>query len=37
LAAAIQAHKPGDRVNVTIQRGTTKRTASITLGTRPAG
>ncbi|HTJ77054.1 MAG TPA: trypsin-like peptidase domain-containing protein [Acidimicrobiales bacterium] len=37
LAAAIQAHRPGDRVNVTIQRGTTKRTASITLGTRPAG
>jgi S1-C subfamily serine protease len=37
LGTAIQAHKPGDRVNVTIQRGTTKRTASITLGTRPAG
>jgi S1-C subfamily serine protease len=37
LGTAIQAHKPGDRVTVTIQRGTTKRTTSVTLGTRPAG
>jgi putative serine protease PepD len=37
LATAIGAHKPGDRVTVTIQRGTAKRTAQIVLGTRPAG
>jgi len=37
LGTAIQAHKPGDKVNVTLQRGTAKRTVSVTLGTRPAG
>ena len=37
LGTAIGGHQPGDRVTVTIQRGTTKRTAPVTLGTRPAG
>jgi len=37
LSTAIGTHKPTDRVTVSIQRGATKRTAQITLGTRPAG
>ncbi|MDQ2826466.1 MAG: trypsin-like peptidase domain-containing protein, partial [Actinomycetota bacterium] len=37
LSTAIGAHKPGDRVTVTIQRATAKRSAQIVLGTRPAG
>ena len=37
LGEAIQAHKPGDRVTVTYQRGSTRRTAQVTLGTRPTG
>jgi putative serine protease PepD len=37
LGTAIQSHKPNDRVNVTLQRGSAKRTVPITLGTRPAG
>ncbi|MDQ6727011.1 MAG: trypsin-like peptidase domain-containing protein [Actinomycetota bacterium] len=37
LSTAIGAHKPGDRVTVSIQRGTAKRSTQIALGTRPAG
>ena len=37
LSTAIGSHKPSDRVTVAIQRGSTKRTTQITLGTRPAG
>ncbi|MDQ3896065.1 MAG: trypsin-like peptidase domain-containing protein [Actinomycetota bacterium] len=37
LSSAIGAHKPGDRVTVTYQRGGTRRTAQLTLGTRPTG
>ena len=37
LSTAIGAHKPGDRVTVTYQRGGARRTAQVTLGTRPTG
>ncbi len=37
LSAAIGAHKPGDRVTVTVQRGSAPRSVQVTLGTRPAG
>jgi putative serine protease PepD len=37
LSTAIGAHKPGDRVTVTYLRGGTRRTAQVTLGTRPTG
>ena len=37
LSTAIGAHQPGDRVTVTYQRGGARRTAQVTLGTRPTG
>ena len=37
LGTAIGAHKPGDQVTVTVQRGAAKRTVQVALGTRPAG
>jgi putative serine protease PepD len=37
LSSAIGAKKPGDRVTVTYQRAGTRRTAQVTLGTRPTG
>ncbi len=37
LASTVGDHKPGDRVTVTYQRGGTRRTAQVTLGTRPVG
>ncbi len=37
LSAAIGAKKPGDRVTVTYQRAGARRTAQVTLGTRPTG
>jgi putative serine protease PepD len=37
LASTVGNHKPGDRVTVTYQRGGTRRTAQVTLGTRPVG
>jgi putative serine protease PepD len=37
LSSAISAHKPGDKVTVVYQRGGVRRTAQLTLGTRPAG
>ncbi len=37
LSSAIGAHKPGDRVTVVYQRAGARRTAQVTLGTRPAG
>ena len=37
LSSAIGAKKPGDRGPVTYQRGGARRTAQITLGTRPTG
>jgi len=37
LSSAIGAKKPGDRVTVTYQRGGARRTAQVTLGTRPTG
>jgi S1-C subfamily serine protease len=37
LSAAIGAHKPGDKVTIAYQRSGTRRTAQVTLGTRPAG
>jgi len=37
LSSAIGAKKPGDRVTVTYLRGGTRRTAQVTLGTRPTG
>jgi putative serine protease PepD len=37
LSAAIGAHKPGDRVTVAYQRAGARRTAQVTLGTRPSG
>jgi putative serine protease PepD len=35
LVAAIAAHKPGDRVTVTVQRGSESREVTVTLGTQP--
>jgi putative serine protease PepD len=37
LRAAISAHKPGERVNVTLTEGGARRTVAVPLGTRPAG
>jgi putative serine protease PepD len=37
LGSAIAAHKPNDRVTVTVLSGSARRSASIVLGTRPAG
>jgi S1-C subfamily serine protease len=37
LGAAITSHAPGDRVTVTYLRGGARRTAQVTLGTRPTG
>ena len=37
LGSAIGAKKPGDRVTVTYTRSGTRRTAQVTLGTRPTG
>jgi len=37
LSAAVRKHQPGDKVDVTYQRGNQKLTASITLGSRPTG
>jgi len=37
LSSVIGAKKPGDRITVTYQRGGTRRTAQVTLGTRPTG
>jgi putative serine protease PepD len=36
LGAAIDAHKPGDKVAVTYTRNGASHTATVTLGTRPA-
>ncbi|HZV75637.1 MAG TPA: trypsin-like peptidase domain-containing protein [Conexibacter sp.] len=35
LAAAIGAHKPGDQVKLTVQRGGSQQTVTVTLGTQP--
>jgi len=37
LSAAIGAKKPADRVTVAYQRAGARRTAQVTLGTRPTG
>jgi putative serine protease PepD len=37
LSSAIGSHKPGDKVTVTYQRNGARRTAQVTLGTRPTG
>ncbi|MBV8981170.1 MAG: trypsin-like peptidase domain-containing protein [Acidimicrobiia bacterium] len=37
LSAAVRKHQPGDKVDVTYQRGNQKLTASVTLGSRPTG
>ena len=36
LASAIAAHKPGDRVTVTYQRGGQSHTVTLTLASRPS-
>ena len=36
LQSAVDAHKPGDKVQVTITRDGKSRTVTVTLGTRPA-
>jgi putative serine protease PepD len=36
VAAAIEGRKPGDRVELTVTRGGTRRTLEVTLGVRPA-
>jgi S1-C subfamily serine protease len=36
LSTIVTAHRPGDRVTVTVVKGTTTSTVSVTLGTRPA-
>lgn len=35
LRAAIDAHQPGDKITLTIQRGGDERTVQVTLGERP--
>jgi putative serine protease PepD len=35
LVAAVAAHAPGDRVQVTVKRGSSTRTVTVTLGTQP--
>ena len=35
LSAAIEDHKPGERVELTVQRGGEQRTIDVRLGTRP--
>jgi putative serine protease PepD len=35
LATAVRAHKPGDRVRLTVQRGGNQQTISVTLGREP--
>jgi putative serine protease PepD len=37
LSAAINSYKPGDKLQVTYQRGGSEHTTSVTLGTRPNG
>jgi S1-C subfamily serine protease len=37
LSAAVRKHQPGEKVDVTYQRGNQKSTASVTLGSRPPG
>jgi putative serine protease PepD len=36
LVAAVAAHHPGDKVDLTVRRGSTTRTVTVTLGTQPA-
>ena len=36
LVAAVAAHRPGDRVQLTIKRGSQTRHLTVTLGTQPA-
>jgi putative serine protease PepD len=35
LVAAVAAHAPGDRVQVTVKRGSSPRTVTVTFGTQP--
>ena len=35
IAEAVDAHAPGDRIEVQVSRGGATRTLRITLGTRP--
>jgi S1-C subfamily serine protease len=35
LSAAVRRHQPGEKVELTWQRGTQKQTATVTLGSRP--
>ena len=35
LVAAVAAHAPGDRVQVTVKRGSSTQTVTVTLGTQP--
>jgi len=37
LSAAINSYKPGDKIQVTYQRGGSEHTTTVTLGTRPNG
>jgi putative serine protease PepD len=37
MGTAVDAHRPGEQVEVTYTRGGDTRTAKVTLGTRPAG
>jgi putative serine protease PepD len=36
ISIAIESRKPGDRIEIEVQRGGTRRTFRVTLGTRPA-
>jgi putative serine protease PepD len=36
LSAAVNDHKPGEKVQVTVERGGQRRTLTVTLGTQPA-
>jgi S1-C subfamily serine protease len=35
LQSAVDAHRPGDRVSVTVVRNGSRRTIEVTLGVRP--
>jgi putative serine protease PepD len=36
LSAAVNDHKPGEKVDVTVERGGQRRTLTVTLGTQPS-
>jgi S1-C subfamily serine protease len=35
IRTAIEKHKPGDRIDIEVQRGTARKTLKVSLGIRP--